>query len=125
MRGLRDVPAALSGIQQSLGLLQSSVEVLHAATGPSAATEVPEQVWEDYRTRAWPLTPWLVGMRDPTGVSGLVVDYLGRRALVDKAENGRALVEEAAKRVRRGLIKLGMKDPPWQKEDIRAIGVFA
>ena len=125
MRGLRDVPVVLSGIQQSLGSLQSSVEVLHASSGPSAAVEVPEQIWEDYRTRAWPLTPWLVGMRDPTGVSGLVVDYLGKRALVDKVENGRMLVDESAKRVKRELLKLEMKDPPWLKEDIRAIGVFA
>lgn len=125
MRGLRDVPVVLSGIQQSLGSLQSSVEVLHASTGPSTSTEVPEPIWEDYRTRAWPLTPWLVGMRDPTGMSGLVVDYLDKRAVVEKADNGRAAVDEAAKRVRRELIKIGMKDPPWQKEDIRALGVFA
>jgi hypothetical protein len=88
-------------------------------------TEVAENVWEDYRSRAWPLTPWLIGLRESRGLPMLVVDLLGKRTVVDKSEHGRVVYEDALRAARSELGRLITVISEWTREEIRALGAFA
>ena len=83
-----------------------------------------ESTWEDYRSRAWPLTPWLVGLRETHGLPGLVVDFLGKRAVIDRSEPARAACAEAESAVRAETGKLIAGGMDWTREEVRALGVF-
>jgi hypothetical protein len=125
VRTLSKIPSTLQQLQFSLNSLASTVDGISATVAPAAIAEVPETVWEDYRSRAWPLTPWLVGLRESSSLPGLVVDYLGRRSTVAKVENGRMIVEACAKAVKREIGRLMVQGGEWNRENIRALGVFA
>ena len=86
--------------------------------------QVSEAMLENYRSRAWPLTPWLVGVREKTGLPGLVADYMSKRAIVDRSEGGRSLVEDAKISVKREIGRLTVRGD-LSREDVRALGVFA
>lgn len=87
-----------------------------------------DTTWEHYRTRAWPLTPWLIGLRDGVGLPGMVVDFLGRRAEeVEKMAAGQGMgstmgLEGEARREVGRLIGEGKE---WGKEEMRALTVLA
>lgn len=125
VRNLASVPASLHSLQASVSTLQQTVENMSYTMSPSAKVEVTEAIWEDYRSRAWPLTPWLVGLREASGLPGLVVNYLGKRAMVDRSEDGRASLQEAHRAVRKEIGRLASRTPEWAREDVRAMGVFA
>jgi hypothetical protein len=122
---MTSVPASLASVHHTLLNLQSTVDGISFAISPPPKIEVSEAVWEDYRSRAWPLTPWLVGLREASGLPGLVVNYLGRRTVVDRIEDGRAQLEEAQRLVRKEIARLVNKTSDWSREDVRALGVFA
>ncbi len=132
VHSLTNLPSAIASIQASLNNLQRSHDYLTAAVfgsarggGSSRAREtlvdVPEAVWENYRSRAWPLTPWLVGLREAQGLSGLVVGWLGRRTTPDSRREGEMAVVGVAAEVGR----LVADRVEWMKEEIRALGVLA
>jgi len=105
-------------------MLQHAINTRPAADVPRADVQVSEAMLENYRSRAWPLTPWLVGVREKTGLPGLVADYMSKRAVVDRTEGGRASVEEAKVGVKREVGRLVIKGE-LSREDVRALGVFA
>ena len=127
VRHLATVPAALVNLQQSMHMLQQAVNArpvsgLGDMTRPDI--QVNEAMLENYRSRAWPLTPWLVGVREKTGLPGLVADYMSKRAVVDRTEGGRGSVEEAKIGVKKEVGRLVVKGD-LSREDVRAMGVFA
>ena len=87
--------------------------------------EIPDSVWENYRTRAWPLTPWLVGLRDAQGLPSLVVSLLGRRPLVDRSDVTRRDCDEALAAVTGEIGALISQSCEWTREEIRSLGVYA
>lgn len=83
--------------------------------------DVPEVIWENYRSRAWPLTPWLVGLREAQGLPGLVVGWLGKRTTSETRREGESAVVVAMAEVGR----LVADRVEWTREEIRALGVLA
>nr|ODN80299.1 hypothetical protein L203_05887 [Cryptococcus depauperatus CBS 7841] len=120
LRPLAWVPSALTALQQSIAELRAQV-------APRRVLTVADATWESYRVRAWPLTPWLVGLRDGFGLPGMVVDFLGRRAEeVERTAHGQGtstmgLEGEARREVGR-LISEGKE---FGREEIRALQVLA
>ncbi|CAD6563815.1 MAG: hypothetical protein TREMPRED_001389 [Tremellales sp. Tagirdzhanova-0007] len=113
-------------IQASIEYLQRSHDSLIAVQQRSARAretviEVPETVWETYRSRAWPLTPWLVGLREAQGLPGLVVNWLGKRIKAESRREG----ENAIAVVMIEVGRLVADRVDWTREEIRALGVLA
>lgn len=130
MRGLSSVPSSINQLQHSLSSVHRAIDSLASSVHsvvprPPGVTEVAEIVWEDYRSRAWPLTPWLIGLRESRGLPMLVVDLLGKRTVVDKSENGRVVYEDALRAARSELGRLITVNSEWTREEIRALGAFA
>jgi hypothetical protein len=137
---LASVPASLNSLQAAINSMQRSLES-YTATSPSARSqirplsslsrarlvhaEIPDTVWENYRTRSWPLTPWLVGLRDAQGLPSLVVSLLGRRPMVDRGEVTRRECEEAISAVTSEIGALVAQSIEWTREEIRSLGVYA
>ncbi|ORX39447.1 hypothetical protein BD324DRAFT_332943 [Kockovaella imperatae] len=124
-----NVPNSLTQINQSLAALHRSVDMLassssNSSSAPRAALEISDGIWEDYRSRAWPLTPWLIGLRDRHGLQGLVVDFLGKRVSLDRSDSARKAAEEAQRAVRSEIGKLTSQNVVWTKNEIRALGFF-
>jgi hypothetical protein len=80
--------------------------------------------WNSYRSSAWPLTPWLVGLREAGGLPGLVVAFLGKRTLMDRTDQSRQDCGDATAAVYAEIAKLMVERLDWTKEEIRALGVF-
>lgn len=130
LRGLSSVPSSINQLQHSLSSVHRAIDSLASSVHsvvprPPGVTEVAENVWEDYRSRAWPLTPWLIGLRESRGLPMLVVDLLGKRTVVDKSENGRVVYEDALRAARSELGRLITVNSEWTREEIRALGAFA
>lgn len=141
VHSLSAVPATLNSLQMSITSLQRSLDSInHANPSASAAArhpplpsararavhaEIPDSVWENYRTRSWPLTPWLVGLRDAQGLPYLVVTLLGKRPLVDRGEVTRRECEEAHAAVTSEIGALIGQASDWTREEIRSLGVYA
>lgn len=91
------------------------------------AIQVGEDVWESYRVRAWPLTPWLVGLRDVQSLPMLVANLLGKRTLIlaDRSPPSRRDCDEASEAVSAEIGRLVADRVTWTREEIRALGVFA
>lgn len=129
VRHLSSVPQSLAALHATLANLQRSHELLLASLGPTATRpareliDVPEAVWENYRTRAWPLTPWLAGLRESVGLPGLVVSWLGKRSVVDR--DTRRECDDIAKEVRKEVGRLLSEASEWAKEEVHALGVYA
>lgn len=137
---LASVPASLNSLQAAIQSMQRSLES-YTANSPSARSqirplsslsrarlvhaEIPDNVWENYRTRSWPLTPWLVGLRDAQGLPSLVVSLLGRRPMVDRGEVTRRECEEAISTVTSEIGALVAQSTEWTREEIRSLGVYA
>lgn len=126
MRSLSSLPSSVAALQTSVNALLRSQESLTASLrrDPRArevTVDVPENVWEAFRSRAWPLTPWLVGLRETQGLPGLVVDFLGRRTLVE----GRRERGEAVSGLTGEVGRLVADRVEWTREEIRALGVYA
>lgn len=128
---LTSVPASLNSLQAAINSLQRSLEghgPRHDAQSPRARlvhAEIPDTVWENYRTRSWPLTPWLVGLRDAQGLPSLVVSLLGRRPLVDRSDVTRRDCDEALSGVTTEIGALVAQSTEWTREEIRSLGVYA
>ncbi|WVQ78974.1 hypothetical protein IAT38_001066 [Cryptococcus sp. DSM 104549] len=116
LRPLASVPTALAN-------LQHTVNALHASVSPKRTVSVSDATWESYRTRAWPLTPWLVGLRDGGGFSGMVVNYLGKRAV--EGDEGRRGSEGLESEARKEVGRLVGDGKEWARDEMRALGVFA
>ncbi|WWC91905.1 uncharacterized protein L201_006855 [Kwoniella dendrophila CBS 6074] len=118
LRHLQNLPAQIYSVQTSINSLQKYLM-------PKRSIPVNEQSWEDYRTRAWPLTPWLVGLRDSEGLPGMVVNLLGKRTAVDRDENRKreagSLLVDVTSEVGRLVAERG----DWSREEIRSLGVLA
>lgn len=135
IQSLAGVPAMLARLEASLSVMQRNQDILLSTSNrrPSLApsrprqiqVDVPEPVWESYRTRAWPLTPWLVGLREATGLPSLIVSLLGKRTMVDRGEVGRRECEEAMGVVMGEIGRLVAQQGDWTREEVRALGVFA
>lgn len=140
VHSLSSVPATLSSLQMTIATLQRSLDNIDTASTPSARmrrqplppvrarsvhAEIPDSVWENYRTRSWPLTPWLVGLRDAQGLPSLVVNLLGKRPLVDRGEITRRECEEAHAAVTSEIGALIGQPTDWTREEIRSLGVYA
>jgi hypothetical protein len=129
---LSSVPASLQSLQAAINALQRSIEgppssrqEIRAARARTVHAEIPDSVWENYRTRAWPLTPWLVGLRDAQGLPSLVVSLLGRRPLVDRSDVTRRDCDEALVAVTGEIGALISQSCEWTREEIRSLGVYA
>lgn len=147
LRSLSSLPSAISAVQSSISHLQRSSDAIYANISTRASsvqpqapplststrdtkardisTEVSEAAWQTYRTVAWPLTPWLVGLRESAGLAGLVVLFLGRRTLMDKNEQSRREWQETGDMVYAEIGRLVSERLDWTREEIRALGVFA
>jgi hypothetical protein len=86
---------------------------------------IPEHLWDSFRTRAWPLAPWLIGLREGDGLAGWVVSYIGTCAIGDWSPSRRREAEELSGRVRSFIGRLIAEGVPWTREEIRAVTVFA
>lgn len=143
LSSLYSVPASLNSLQAAITSMQRSLESF-TASSPSARrdirplsslsslsrarlihAEIPDNVWENYRTRSWPLTPWLVGLRDAQGLPSLVVSLLGRRPMVDRGEVTRRECEDALAGVTAEIGALVAQSTEWTREEIRSLGVYA
>jgi len=126
---LSSVPASLNSLQAAIISLQRSFEGgRQDVVAPRARlvhAEIPDSVWENYRTRSWPLTPWLVGLRDAQGLPSLVVSLLGRRPLVDRSDVTRRDCDEALVAVTTEIGALVAQSTDWTREEIRSLGVYA
>jgi hypothetical protein len=129
---LSSVPAALQSLQAAISALQRSIEGPPSSRQEARPTrarmihaEIPDTVWENYRTRAWPLTPWVVGLRDAQGLPSLVVSLLGRRPLVDRSDVTRRDCDEALASVTGEIGALISQSCEWTREEIRSLGVYA
>lgn len=141
VNSLSSVPATLTSLQMAISNLQRSLDSIATGNTPSSATatrpprpvnrarvvhaEIPDTVWENYRTRSWPLTPWLVGLRDAQGLPSLVVNLLGKRPLVDRGEVTRRECDEALTAVTSEIGALIGQPSEWTREEIRSLGVYA
>lgn len=143
VHSLSSVPATLTSLQMAISNLQRSLDGIAAGNTPTSATasrapaprvptrartvhaEIPDTVWENYRTRSWPLTPWLVGLRDAQGLPSLVVNLLGKRPLVDRGEVSRRECDEALTAVTGEIGALIGQPTEWTREEIRSLGVYA
>jgi hypothetical protein len=123
------LPTSIHNIQASLNHLQRSQDNLTAtiiARSQARTVEVTDIVWENYRNGAWPLTPWLVGLREAQGLPGLVVIWLGRKTELNSAGGaGKQDVEVAEEMVRAEVGRLVSIGNDWSREEIRALGIFA
>ena len=132
---LSSVPASLNSLQAAITSLQRSIESHSPATSrreiqPTSRArlvhaEIPDTVWENYRTRSWPLTPWLVGLRDAQGLPSLVVSLLGKRPLVDRSKVSRRDCDDALSGVTGEIGALVAQSSEWTREEIRSLGVYA
>ncbi|ODO05583.1 hypothetical protein I350_04640 [Cryptococcus amylolentus CBS 6273] len=127
-RTLESTLRPLSWVPSALSTLQSSVNDLRAQVAPRRVFTVAESTWDCYRTRVWPLTPWLVGLRDGAGLPGMVADMMGRRAeeVARAGQQGQGtstigLEGEARREVGR-LIGEGRE---WAKEEVHGLCVLA
>lgn len=126
---LTALPNQLNAMQEMLADLARNQEAVSYGNRGSRSrgtlVEVSEVVWDNYQRKAWPLTPWLIGLRHPSGLQALVGCYLGKRTLMDKQEDRRRDVESVGREVLAEIGRLSSEKTLWTKEDIRALGVFA
>ncbi|WWD03957.1 hypothetical protein V865_002015 [Kwoniella europaea PYCC6329] len=118
LRHLQSLPLAVSNLQLSINSLQRHLM-------PKRSVPVLEATWESYRTRAWPLTPWLVGLRDSEGLPGMVVDLLGRRTVIERDEMRKRECEGLLVDVTAEVGRLVGERSDWSREEIRSLGVLA
>lgn len=142
LRTFQSMPSTLSHLEAAISSLQRSQDQIASSLsatigGPSGGLyrreirsretlfDLPEPLWDSYRSRAWPLTPWLVGLREHQGLSGAVVNYLGKRAAADRSEGSRRECDDALHAVSSEVGRLLSDRVEWSREEIRALGVFA
>ncbi|WVF67314.1 hypothetical protein IAT40_002065 [Kwoniella sp. CBS 6097] len=125
LRHVESAIRSLSSLPSAISALQASVHSIQRTLSPRRSVDVHETTWDNYRTRAWPLTPWLVGLRDSNGLPGMVVSILGKRTVVERDEHKKkeceTLLLDAAKEIGRLVTEGG----EWSREEMRAIGVLA
>jgi len=130
-RSIAHLQGLMLNLQRSQDSLASTVSASFVSRGGQsfrareAVVDVPEPVWENYRSRAWPLTPWLVGLREALGLPGLVVSFLAKRTLVDRVDTTRRECEEAAEGCKQEVGRLIADGLEWRREEIRSLGIFA
>ena len=122
MRPLTNLPNAIAALQMTLNNIQRSQDTRSTARrARETVIDVSEAVWENFRSRAWPLTPWLVGLRESQGLPGFVVDWLGKRTTPDSRREG----EGALVGVMAEVGRLVADRVEWTREEVRALGVLA
>ena len=114
LSSISTIPAAIAALQASVNSLHSTQ--IRRGRGRVATVDVQEAVWENYRSRAWPLSPWLVGLREAQGLPGMVVDWLGRRTTREVEGVGGVMTEVG---------RLIAERVEWGREEVRALGVLA
>ena len=138
-QNLAGLPAAIAAIQNALTHISRTQEAqglqpaLQVPVGGDVSpmqfrarvvnVDIPFQIVESYRTKGWPLTPWLVGLRESPGLPGLVIDYLGKQAL--PLEVGTRDRERATDAVRNEVGRLTSEGLEWNCDEIRSLSVFA
>nr|XP_019010520.1 uncharacterized protein I206_04991 [Kwoniella pini CBS 10737]OCF49301.1 hypothetical protein I206_04991 [Kwoniella pini CBS 10737] len=118
LRHLHGVPAAIASLQQSMVQIQRHLL-------PKRSVPVHEVAWDNYRNRAWPLTPWLVGLRDTEGLPGMVVDILGRRSVIETDDYRKRECDALLLDVNSEVGRLTSERGDWSREEIRSLGVLA
>ncbi|WWC64796.1 uncharacterized protein I303_107409 [Kwoniella dejecticola CBS 10117] len=118
LRHLHSVPSAIASLQQSIISIQRHLM-------PKRSVPVHEGTWENYRNRAWPLTPWLVGLRETEGLPGMVVDILGRRSVIERDEFRKRECDALLVDVNSEVGRLTSERGDWSREEIRSLGVLA
>jgi hypothetical protein len=142
IRPLTLIPATLSSITSALIRLQESHDAIAARLAavfpghlrrPAARDtilDISEYVWDRYQGRAWPLTPWHAGLRERRGLSGFVVDCLGKMTMTARTEDQDGLgfrveVEVATRAVYEEIGRLVTERLQWNKEEVKALAIFA
>ncbi|KAK4683437.1 hypothetical protein P7C73_g6828, partial [Tremellales sp. Uapishka_1] len=134
VRHLSSLPTTIANLQNTINNLQRAYDSLAVALvergrldvkARSTNVDISEIIWEAYRARAWPLTPWLVGLREPQGLPGLVVNYLGKKTLIERTEASRRECETLQVGVTAEVGRLVADRLDWTREEIRSLGVFA
>ena len=125
---LTSVPGTLATLQQSVGGLEAAIESLGNHLAPDVRSrnlEISPATGEDYRSRAWPLTPWLIGLRDIPGLPRFVIEYLGTKASTDASEASRIAIQDAERVVRAEVARLAVAQAPWTRDDVHSLSVYA
>ncbi|WRT70030.1 uncharacterized protein IL334_007023 [Kwoniella shivajii] len=121
---LQKIESSLRGMPAAISSLQSSMISLQRHLMPKRSVPLHEVTWENYRNKAWPLTPWLIGLRDPDGLPGMVVSLLGRRTVID-SESKKRDSESFLVDVSLEVGRLVSERADWTREEIRSLGVLA
>ncbi|KAL1410840.1 hypothetical protein Q8F55_001783 [Vanrija albida] len=138
-RSVSTLPASVSGIEATLGAIlraQSALAAQISGGGTTSATtvsvlpprnptDVPEHVWESYRSGAWPLTPWLPGISPFPGLPSLVLLCMGRRAALERPETSRRESDAAAEAVVAEVSRLLAGRVLWTRDEVLALGVYS
>lgn len=140
VRPLGTLPNTLTSFSSQLSAIQRTAEATYGSVAERLSTaggevsmqprearvDVPERVWQSYRNSAWPLTPWLVGLREAQGLPGIVINVLGNRPMVTVPDGAtKKDCEDAAMEVYKEVGKLVAQRTEWTREEVRALGVFA
>ncbi|OCF34257.1 hypothetical protein I316_04210 [Kwoniella heveanensis BCC8398] len=125
LRHVESAIRSLSALPSAISALQASVHSIQRTLTPRRSVEVHETTWDNYRTRAWPLTPWLVGLRDSNGLPGIVVSILGKRTVVERDELKKKECETLSLDAAKEIGRLVTEGGEWSREEMRAIGVLA
>lgn len=141
MRPVEALPGAVAAIQTTLSTLVRTQNALAqqladggnpaysgaqpAGGAPRAPVDVPDHVWESYRVGAWPLTPWLPGIQPMAALPALVLECLGRRAIMERTEQNRREGDLAADAVSAEIGRLLSAKVPWTRDEVLSLGVFA
>lgn len=139
VRPLGSLPNALNNFSTQLSTIQRTAEATYGSVAERLSTaggeqiqpretraEVPDRAWQSYRNSAWPLTPWLVGLRDAQGLPGLVIIALGNLPMLTVPDGTtKKDCEDATAEVYKEVGRLVAQRTEWTREEVRALGVFA
>jgi len=126
MRNLTTIPATLQNIELRLNYLQKGQDSLNARISSKTTGSLPDvstTLKEAYTNRAWPLAPWLVGLRELGGLSGSVTSWLGRASILSGTGGQEVSMLEENLRAEVGRLVSGNEE--WSKEEVRALGIYA
>jgi hypothetical protein len=125
MRNLSTVPSTLHNIDLRLDHIQRGQDSLQTRLANTlqrgmAQGDVSNSLKEAYTMRAWPLAPWLVGLREVNGLAGMVTAWMGKATLGGGEDVG--VMEEG---VRAEIARLVIGRSDWRKEEVKALGIYA
>ncbi|RXK40818.1 hypothetical protein M231_01877 [Tremella mesenterica] len=118
----------LATLRSSVSSIQSTLSYLVRLQESSLqhVVSVTEEVADSYRIRAWPITPWLVGLRETRGLPSMVMDYMGKRTLVTVNQRmNKQDCDLAEELVLAEVSRLVVERLDLTRDEIRALGVYA